>query len=373
MRIAILSCFHPYRGGIAQFNASLLGELGRTCEVRAFNFKRQYPDILFPGKTQYVTEEDEAVPVESTAITDTVNPFSWFKTAREIRKWKSDVLIMRYWMPWFAPSLGTVAHKMGKDCKVIGILDNVIPHEQHIFDKPLTKYFLSGLDGCVTLCDDVEAELLKLMPDARHTVIPHPVYSHFGEKIPREEAEEKLWLEKGRKNILFFGLIREYKGLDILLEAFEKLPEDYQLIIAGEPYGSFEKYDRIIKNSRSGDRVHLFPDYIRDSEVKIYFSAADVVVLPYRNATQSGVSAIADNFEVPMIVTDVGGLKQTIGDTGKGLVVSVPTPEAIASMIERYFADTAIREACIASIRKENDRLSWNNFVAKLLDFIQSL
>ena len=238
MRIAILSCFYPYRGGIAQFNANLFEELGKTHDVRAFNFSRQYPDILFPGKTQYVTPEDEAVPVEAQALLDTADPFSWGRTARAIRDWGPDLLVMRYWMSWFAPSLGSVARKMAPGCKVVGILDNVVPHERHWFDTPLTRWFLRGLDGAVTLCEEVGRDLLALRADIPHTVLPHPIYTHFGTKLPREEAEARLGLPSGRRTLLFFGLIREYKGLDILLHAFDLLDERYQLVIAGEPYAA---------------------------------------------------------------------------------------------------------------------------------------
>ena len=180
MKIAILSCFYPYRGGISQFNACLYGELSKEHIVKAFNFKRQYPEFLFPGKTQYVTPDDEAVPVESTSLLDTANPFSYISTYREIRDWKPDVLIVRYWMSYFAPSLGYITRKMKKHCKVISILDNVIPHEPHFFDSPLTRYFLKGSTGSVTLCEAVSKDLLALKPDARYAVIQHPLYSHFG-------------------------------------------------------------------------------------------------------------------------------------------------------------------------------------------------
>jgi len=239
LRIAILSCFYPYRGGISQFNTCLLNELLKQHTVKAFNFKRQYPNFLFPGKTQFVTKEDNAVPVESEALLDTANPFSYISTARKIREWKPDILIMRYWMSYFAPSLGYVAKHMDKSCKVISILDNVVPHEPRFFDKPFTSYFLKGQDGYVVLCDAVEKDLLGFRPQARFINTPHPLYSHFGEKLDRDHAEKLLGLKPGKKNLLFFGLIREYKGLDILLEAFSQLDESYQLIIAGEPYGSF--------------------------------------------------------------------------------------------------------------------------------------
>ena len=311
--------------------------------------------------------------MESTSLLDTANPFTYIKTYRAIREWKPDVLIVRYWMSYFAPSLGYITRKMKKHCKVISILDNVIPHEQRFFDTPLTRYFLKGSTGCVTLCEAVSEDLLKMKPDARYTVIQHPLYSHFGLKKPREDAERKLGLKSGKKNILFFGLIRKYKGLDILLEAFEKLPDDYQLIIAGEPYGSFEPYQKIIDRLPGKERIVKVLKYIKDSEVSDYFSAADLAVLPYRSATQSGISSVSYHFEVPMIVTDVGGLKETIGDRGTGLVSEHGTPEAIASEIERYFADPQIAEDCIMNIRSEKERLSWSGFADRLIGFIGQL
>ena len=373
MKIAILSCFYPYRGGISQFNACLYGELSKEHIVKAFNFKRQYPEFLFPGKTQLVTADDEAVPVESVSLLDTANPFTYHSTFREIRKWNPDVLIVRYWMSYFAPSLGYITRKMKKHCKVISILDNVIPHEPHFFDTPLTRYFLKGSTGSVTLCEAVSKDLLKISPDARYAVIQHPLYSHFGEKKERTEVEKKLGLAPGKKNILFFGLIRTYKGLDILLEAFGMLPEDYQLIIAGEPYGSFDKYQEIIDRIPGKDRISMNLKYIKDSEVTDYFSAADVAVLPYRSATQSGISSVSYHFEVPMIVTDTGGLKETIGDRGTGLVASECTPEAIRDEIVKYFSDPSIGMGCVECIRQEKERLSWKTFALKLTEFIGQL
>ena len=182
MKIAILSCFYPYRGGISQFNACIYGELSKSHTVKAFNFKRQYPSFLFPGKTQYVTEKDNAVPVESEALLDTANPFSYPGTAKKIREWGPDLLLLRYWNSYFAPSLGYVARHMDRKCKVISILDNVIPHERHFYDKMLTRYFLRGQSGYVVLCDAVRDDLLNFMPEARYLDTPHPLYSHFGEK-----------------------------------------------------------------------------------------------------------------------------------------------------------------------------------------------
>ena len=373
MKIAILSCFHPFRGGIAQFNANLYEELGKAHDVRAYNFSRQYPDFLFPGKTQYVTDSDEAVSARAEALLDTANPFSWGRTAREIRRWEPDVLLVRYWMSWFAPSLGTVARRMAPGCKVIGILDNVVPHERHWFDTPLTRWFLKGLDGAVTLCEEVSRDLLALRPGIPYTVLPHPIYTHFGPKLPREEAERRLGLDGGRRTLLFFGLIREYKGLDILLRAFDLLDGNYRLIVAGEPYGSFDKYQRLIDGGRAPEDVHVFPEFIRDPEVKNFFSAADLTVLPYRSATQSGISSVSCHFEVPMVVTDTGGLRETVGARSTGIVCDECTPESVAGAIRRYFDDPALQERLREGIRAEKERLSWSRFAQDLTAFAGSI
>lgn len=373
MRIAILSCFYPYRGGISQFNANIYKELGKDNIVKAFNFKRQYPEILFPGKTQFVDKDDMAVPIESVALLDTANPFSYFKTARVIRDWDPDILITRYWMPYFGPSLGYVTRQLKKDCKVIQILDNVIPHERRFFDGLFTRYFLKGATGCITLCEDVAEDLLKYCPDAKYIVLPHPLYTHFGEKMQQRDARKLLGINEKLKTILFFGLIREYKGLDILLEAFDGLDAGYQLIIAGEPYGSFGKYQKLIDNNKNKERIKVFPEYIRDSDVKKYFSAADVTVLPYRNATQSGVSAVSYHFDIPMIVTDTGGLKEAVGERGTGLVAEYPDASCIKKEIEMFFNNPEFRDKCIENIAKEKDRLSWNRFCRDLLKFAERL
>ena len=372
MKIAILSCFYPYRGGISQFNACIYGELSKSHTVKAFNFKRQYPSILFPGKTQYVTAEDNAVPIESEALLDTANPFSYLSTAKKIRERKPDLLLLRYWNSYFAPSLGYIAKHMEKECKVISILDNVIPHEPHFFDTPLTKYFLKGQDGYIVLCDAVRDDLLKFVPDAKYLNTPHPLYSHFGEKYGRAESERALGIPSGRKNILFFGLIRAYKGLDILIEAFSKLDDSYNLIIAGEPYGSFDKYQKLIEQSPLKENIILKTEYIPDNRVSLFFSAADVCVLPYRSATQSGIGSIATYYEVPMITTDVGGLKEMFEGRGTGIVVDEISGDAIKNAIENFF-ETDKKEKFKESIKREKERLSWSNFCNKLIDFAESI
>lgn len=373
MKIAILSCFHPFRGGIAQFNASVLGELGKAHTVKAFNFTLQYPALLFPGKTQYVQEGDTAVPVESEALLSTINPFTWRKTAKAIRDWGADLLIVRYWMSWFAPSLGSVARMTGSHCKVIAITDNVLPHERHFFDKPFTKWFLKAVDGCVTMSSEVAADLKALMPGARYVTLPHPLYTHFGERIPRAEAERALGLEGDAKTLLFFGLIRKYKGLDILLDAFAGLPEDYRLVIAGEAYGDFAEYARAIEANPNRERIFLHQRYIPDNEVALFFSAADAVVLPYRSATQSGVEAIATQFEVAMIVTDTGALRASVEGRGTGLVADRAEPECVREAVLRFFDTPGLRESCHEHILQEKRRLSWSEFCKGITGFYETL
>lgn len=372
MRVAILSCFPPFRGGISQFNTSLYQELSKEHTVRAYNFKRQYPEFLFPGKTQYI-EDGSRPPFEAVPVLDTANPFSYIRTARAISAWKPDLLLMRYWMPYFAPSQGYVARHMPSGCRVISILDNVIPHERHFWDGPLTRYYLGGHDGFVVLCNAVRDDLLHIRPDARYIVSPHPIYSNFGDKIPQAQARAELGLDPDRKTLLFFGLIREYKGLDILLEAFSTLDSSYQLLIGGETYGSFERYQRLIDCSPNRERIHLFNRFISDSEVARFFCASDLCVLPYRSATQSGISSIAYHFCLPMVTTAVGGLREMIGERGTGLVTEEVSAEAVRRSVERYFSDPAIRIRCMEAIGKEKERLSWGRFCSNLTDFYDTL
>lgn len=282
------------------------------------------------------------------------------------------MLLLRYWNSYFAPSLGYVARHMDRKCKVISILDNVIPHERHFYDKMLTRYFLRGQSGYVVLCDAVRDDLLNFMPEARYLDTPHPLYSHFGEKRDRIASETELKIPHGKKNLLFFGLIREYKGLDILIEAFSGLDKSYNLIIAGEPYGSFEKYRKLIDESPNRENIFVNTEYIPDNRVSLYFSVADLCVLPYRSATQSGIGAISTYYGVPMVTTNVGGLKEMFGTNGTGIVVDRIDSSAIREAVETFF-DTDNRDKFRENINKEKERLSWSNFCSRLTDFAESL
>ena len=376
MKIAILSCLHPYRGGISQFGTCLYRGLADGNEVRAFNFSRQYPSLLFPGTTQYVTSADDSEAVPSERVLDSINPFSWGATARRIMAWGPDVVYINWWMSFFGPSMGRVARYLKKrGVKVVGLLHNVLPHEPHFWDKPLTKYFLSGCSGYVTLGDEGAASLLKLLGHEvrqRSVQLFHPVYNQFGEALPREEACKALGLEPGGRNLLFFGLIRKYKGLDLLIKAFGLLPDDYHLIVAGEPYGDFGEYQELIDANPGRGRIHCFIGYVPDADVKKYFSAADLSVLPYRSATQSGVVAVSYNFGVPVVATDTGSLRRDVEGRGTGVIVDEPSPENLAGAIEGCF-ETGRMEGFRKAMAEELERLSWNNFCKHLTIFTENL
>ena len=371
MRVAFLSTFYPFRGGIAQFNANLYEAMGRKHEVKAFTFTCQYPSFLFPGKTQYVTEQDKAKVIDSTAVLNTANPLTYFSTARKIAAWQPDVVVMKYWMSYFSPSLGTVAHILRrKGIKVVTILDNVIPHETKFFDKPFSKWFLKQNDLCVAMSGSVLADMLSLAPQVPHISQPHPLYDHFGEKMDRSQAQAQLGLDADIKTLLYFGLIRDYKGLDLLIDAFGRLPEDYQLVIAGESYGSFDKYEQQIAalpESRRA-RIKVFNRYIGDEEVPAFFSAADVCVLPYRSATQSGITAISLHFDLPLVATPVGGLSQSIGEAGIGLMTRDSSPEAIADGINVYFSDAP--DAYLSSIASLKNIATWEKLSDAIINNI---
>lgn len=373
MKIAFLSTFYPYRGGIAQFNANLYREIQKEHEVKAFNFKRQYPNFLFPGKTQYVTDKDVADKIDSVRCLDTINPFTWGATARLIKKENPDILISRLWMSFFGPSLGYVNKRAMKNgTTVVSILDNVIPHEKRFFDNSFTKYYIKHNHGFLAMTKSVKNDLLSFNPNAKVILRPHPLYNHFGVKLDKNLAQQKLGLNQNKKTILFFGIIRDYKGLDNLINAFGKLDESYQLIIAGEAYGSFKKYEDEINLIPNKQNVKTYIEYIDDSRVTDFFSAADVVVLPYRTATQSGITAISYHFNVPVIATNVGGLEETIKDGHTGLIVNENIPEKITESIQLFF-ENKLGVNYSTEIDKLKEELSWSKFSKDLIDFALSL
>ncbi len=372
MKIALLSAFYPFRGGIAQFSAMLYRALEKENEVKAFTFKRQYPNALFPGKTQFVTENDHVDEIPAARLLDTINPFTFGKTVKKINEFHPDLFIGQYWMTFFGPSLGTVHKRIKKGTKRIAILHNVIPHETRFFDKGANNYFLKHNDGFVVMSDAVMNDLLSLKPTAKYLRIDHPVYNQFGEKQERFRALEKLKLNPQKNYLLFFGFIRGYKGLDLLLNALTEMDCSIHLIVAGEIYGSFDAYQKIIDSKNIGARVHLFTDYIADDQVSDFFSASDVCMLPYKSATQSGITAISHHFDLPIIATDVGGLKESIHHNSNGLIVPIPDPKAIAEAVKRYFGEE-LKDKMSTQIASEKADNSWENFAEKILEFSETI
>ncbi|MDD4149626.1 MAG: glycosyltransferase [Bacteroidales bacterium] len=320
-----------------------------------------------------MVKEDDIVDVlESERILNSAFPLNWPFAASKIKKSTPDILLMKYWMSYFGPSLGYVAGRMKKNTKVITILDNVIPHEKKFFDKAFTKFFLKRNDGFIAMSEKVKNDLLLFLPNAKVKLLPHPLYDHFGAISDKKTAQQKLGLGTSKKTILFFGFIRDYKGLDLLIEAFASLDKSYQLVIAGEVYGSFDKYDVLINNNPNKENIHKHVKYISDKEVSLYFAASDVCILPYKNATQSGITGISYHFETTMIATDVGGLSEIIKHNETGLIVSKPSIEFIKNGIQDYF-NTCSQSTFIENIRELKKELSWASFASELMEFAKSL
>jgi glycosyltransferase involved in cell wall biosynthesis len=367
MKIAYLSTFYPFRGGIAQFNASLFREFEKKHEIKAYTFKRQYPNILFPGTSQLVTDKDNVDAVPSQQVLDTINPLTYISARNTINRYNPDLLLMKFWMPFFAPALGFTARKLKKrGTKVITILDNVIPHETRPGDIKLTKFFLKQNHGFIVMSNAVKDDLLQLKPDAKYSYHPHPLFDHFGENIDRNEAREQLNLPEDKKILLFFGFIRDYKGLDILIDTMQKLDDEYILLIAGEVYGNFDKYDEQIKSLGIESKVKKFVRYINDEEVPLFFSAADVCVQPYKSATQSGIVGISYHFDLPMIATDVGGLREMIEPHDTGIIVDKPEPDMIKQAVIKYFSENLL-DKYKQNIKSFKDLCSWSN-LAKAIE-----
>lgn len=345
-RVVVVGPMHPYRGGIAHFTEMTIEGLdGRGHEIVPVNFSRQYPELLFPGETQY--EPDDDVPeVIRTAprLLDSLNPISWLRTGRRLLDVEPDLVLFQYWMPFFAPAYGTVARLLRwSGVPSLAVVHNALPHERHIGDAWLSRFFLGACKGHVVMSDAVAENLRNLRrADAHVCQIEHPVYERFGDPVDRASAREELGLPQEAPVLLFFGFVREYKGLHVLLEAMpavlRELP-DAHLLVAGEAYDDSERYHDLISASGLQDRVHWHDEYIPSGRVPVFFGAADLVVQPYVSATQSGVAQIATHFEVPMVLTDVGGLAETVPDEKAGFVVPPEDSEALAEAVVRFFRD----------------------------------
>ena len=366
-RIVLLGTTWPFRpGGISTFNERLARALiSAGHEVIIYTFSLQYPKLLFPGKTQF---SDQPCPqdLDIHIRVNSINPLNWISVGRELRKLAPDVLIIRFWIPLMAPALGTIARIVRKNhhTRVLALADNIIPHERRFGDLLLTNYFVRSADGFVTLSRKVMEDLHQLRPSIPTKYTPHPIYDNFGEAVSREEAMKQLDIDPGFRYLLFFGFIREYKGLDWLLTAFAdpRLRKfRIKLLVAGEYYTSPQKYDQIIRENQLEDQVILHTHFIGDSLVPFYFSAADLIVQPYKSATQSGVTQVAYHFEKPILVTDVGGLGEIVPNGKVGYTVS-PEPVAIADAILDFFENKRSEEF-VQCIKKEKGRFSWEKIV----------
>lgn len=369
MDIAILGSAHPLRGGgISTFNerlAEVLQEQGHT--VTIYSFSLQYPAFLFPGKSQFT---DEPAPENLTihSIVNSVNPLNWISVGNRIKKAKHDLIIVRFWLPFMGPCFGTILRKVRKNkhTKIVAITDNVIPHEKRPGDMAFTKYFLKSADAFVAMSKEVLKDL-STFTDKPSVFSPHPVYDNYGEGVSKAQACKKLNLNSEHKHILFFGFIRKYKGLDILLDAMkdERIKvAGIQLIVAGEFYGDKEAYLQQIKDNDISNNTHLFTEFIPNDEIRYYFSAADLIVQPYRSATQSGITQVAYHFEKPMVVTNVGGLPEVVPD-GKTGFVTEPDATEIADAILKFYSPDAIPHLD-QNIKQEKEKYSWDTFIKSM-------
>lgn len=366
MKIRILGPAHPYRGGIAKFDEVLAAAFGREGhDVKIINFTLQYPSFLFPGRTQYTRmAAPEGLVIERRI--NSVNPLNWPVVGREIAREEPELVIPRFWMPFMGPSLGTIArtirHRSPKT-RIIALADNIVPHEHRPGDRPLTDYFLRQTDAVVYMSDEVGRDLDSFDYKGLRAMSPHPIYDTYGTPVPKAEACAALDLDPAEDYVLFFGFIRDYKGLDLLLEAWALLKAagktaGKKLLVGGEYYGNREKYDALIRSLGLVEDIIVHDRYIDENQVRNYFGAADLVVQPYKSATQSGVTQVAYHFGVPMIVTRVGGLPEIVPDDKVGCVVDVD-PAAIAKAIGDFYEKNRAAEFR-ANIAVEKERFSWS-------------
>ena len=380
MRIGIAGTSWPYRGGLAAFNERLARQFAAEGhEVQIFTFTMQYPDFLFPGKTQY-SDAPKPTDLSIKRTMNSINPFSWLSTARQIKKAKIDLLVIKFWIPLMAPCLGTIARLCRRrGIKVVSILDNVIPHEPHFWDKWLIRYFIRSVDHFIAMSESVREDCRKFLPAQRHDAVsfnPHPLYDNFGEAVPKDEARKFLNLPQDKTILLFFGFIRDYKGLDLLMRAYAKTITNHQspitnllLVVAGEFYNNGAQYSELEKELHLEGTIEWRTDFIPDDKVRYYFSAADLIVQPYKTATQSGVTQIAYHFERPMLVTNVGGLAEIVPNGKVGYVCAVDENDianALSSFAQR---DPKQRDKQFtANIQTQKQKYAWSAMTAKIYE-----
>lgn len=368
MRVAIIGPAHPLRGGLATYDERLADELiQQGHEAINYSFSLQYPGFLFPGTTQY-TDEPAPEGLTIRTVINSVNPLNWIKVGNQLKKERFDLIIVRYWLPFMGPCLGTILRRVRKNnhTRILCIADNINPHEKRPGDKQFTNYFVKPVQSFITMSKQVLKDLDAVAENKPRQFHPHPTYDNFGDPVPKAEACKKINLPADKKYILFFGFIRKYKGLDILLEAMndERIKASgIELIVAGEYYSDKELYTDIIEQHQLKN-VHMLTEFIPNSDVRYYFSASDLVVQPYRTATQSGITQVAYHFEKPMIVTNVGGLPEIVPDGKVGFVTEID-PTAIADAILKFYNEGIPNLE--QNLAEEKKKYSWKAFVETLL------
>lgn len=364
LKVVLVGTAYPLRGGIAHYFALLARHLSKRHNVTTITFSRQYPAFLFPGKTQE-EQGDGGASEPAAQLIDSVNPFTWISTARRIASMKPDVLIFKYWLPFFGPCFGTIAGLVRRwtGARIIFICDNVIPHERRIGDIAVTRFAFQFVDLFIVQSHAVEKELKEFRHKANAVFVPHPVYEIFGGTTSKARARAKLGITSKRV-LLFFGYVRRYKGLDTLLEAFAFLRKtlDVHLMVVGEFYHDERIYRKLIGDLGIGNHVTVVSDYVPNGRVGEYFSAADVVVLPYRSATQSGIAQIAYQFDKPVIATDVGGLAEVVRHDVTGFIVPPENPAALAEAVTHFYRKKC-ESAFVQAVRKEKKKYSWEPLV----------
>ncbi len=380
MKISFISTFYPYRGGIAHFNALLFNELrARSHKLEAINFIRQYPKLLFPGKSQEEQDKtyNDVYDINAKRVLDSINPFSWIKTALKVRASNPEIILFRYWISFFAPAYFVISFiaTLFRKTKVIYIVDNFHPHEKRPGNKVLLWLATRRVDGYMTMSSTVESDLKHYLPNAVLKKAPHPVYNIFGKPVSKEEARKKLDLTQDANVVLFFGYIRDYKGLDILLKAIPSIVDERpntMFVIAGEFYSNEKTYTELISSLNLEPYLMMHTSYIPNQEVAKFFCAADCVLLPYKQATQSGIVQIAYHFNKPVIATEVGGLSEMIIHGKTGYLVKGCTPEAISESVVKFF--TAFDPmACRTEIENEKKKYSWSHFSETLEELFDEL
>lgn len=376
MKVILLGPAYPYRGGPATFNDRLARQfIAEGHDIEVITFRLQYPGFLFPGKTQF-TDGPAPKGVRIERLINSVNPFNWISAGKKIKRIIPDLLIVRYWLPFMAPCFGTIARiaKSNKHTSVICIFDNVIPHEKRIGDRSLTKYFTSGIDGAIVMSNTVGNELRTFRDNIPIKLSPHPLFDGYGVSVPREEAATSLKMDPGNLYLLFFGFIRAYKGLDLMIEAFSDSRlrnKRLKLIVAGEFYEDPAPYMRLVSKYKLENDVIFFDQFIKDIEVPLFFSIADLIVQPYLTATQSGVTQIAFHYEKPMLVTDVGGLSEIVKDGECGYVVK-PEADYIAAAILDYF-DNNRKELLTAGVKREKEKFTWDKMTRAINEVYENI